>query len=118
MSAEHLALDGELSPPMVNGEVVFESPWQSRAFGMARALCERGLYTWDEFRERLIEEIAAADAKPSGDEYLYYDHFLAALLRLLEEKDICLQQDVMMTARDYAARPHGHDHSHHHDHQP
>ena len=28
-SEEELALDGELSPPMANGEVVFEAPWQS-----------------------------------------------------------------------------------------
>ena len=111
MGHEELALDGELSPPMANGEIVFEAPWQSRAFGMARALCERGLFDWDEFRERLISEIGQSDAtRETADDYRYFDHFLSALLRLLDEKGICMEGDVMRTAEEYAARPHGHDH--------
>lgn len=114
MSEEELLLDGELSPPMANGEVVFEAPWQSRAFGMARALCERGLYSWDEFREHLIAEIEVVDREQSTGDYQYFDYFLEALVRLLDEKNICIRQDVMATAEAFAARPHGHDHDHHH----
>jgi nitrile hydratase accessory protein len=44
--------------PRKNGELVFEAPWQSRAFGMAVALSEQGAYEWEAFREHLIEEIA------------------------------------------------------------
>ena len=47
---------------MANGEVVFDAPWQSRVFGMARALCEQGLFTWDEFREQLILQIETYNA--------------------------------------------------------
>lgn len=111
MTEEELVFAAAEAPPMANGEVVFEAPWQSRIFAMARALCERGLYDWDEFRERLIAEIETADP---GAEYHYFDHFLAALVRLLDEKGICLADEVGDRASTFAARPHGHDHHHHH----
>ena len=104
-----MELTGAGAPPMANGEVLFEAPWQSRTFGMARALCDRGLYEWDEFRQRLIAEIETAD--PST-EYRYFDHFLAALLRLLDEKGLCVAHDVRGREEVYAQRPHGHDHPH------
>ena len=102
-------LDGALAPPMSNGEVVFEAPWQGRVFGMARALAEAGCYTWDEFRASLIREIAEWDRSGEGD-YAYYDHFLRALERLLAAKGvldgICLDQRFQALRE----RPHGHDH--------
>ena len=61
------AMDGELAYPRKNGEPVFEAPWQSRAFGMVVGLHKAGLYPWDEFKELLIDEIAAgpcAAARP------------------------------------------------------
>ena len=102
-------LSGDGAPPMLNGEVVFDAPWQSRIFGIARAMCERGLYEWDEFRDRLIAGIEKADP---GAEYRYFDHFLAALVRLLDEKGYCVADDLQGRESAYADRPHGHDHSH------
>ena len=104
-----MELIGVGAPPMVNGEVVFEAPWQSRTFGMAHALCARHLYEWDEFRQRLIEEIGAAD---QSADYHYYDHFLAALVRLLDEKGLCVEDDVRGREEVYAERQYGHDHAH------
>ena len=104
-----MELAGIDAPPMVNGEVVFEAPWQSRAFGMARGLCARHHYEWDEFRRRLMEEIGTAD--PNA-EYHYYDHFLAALIRLLDEKGICVKDDVRGREEIFAERKSGHDHVH------
>jgi nitrile hydratase accessory protein len=89
-------ISGPAAIPRRNGEPVFNEPWESRIFGAAVALCERGLFEWDEFRERLIEEIAAADAgrdapaQPSP----YYEHFLAALERLLIDKGICVKEEI------------------------
>ena len=60
-------LDGTLSPPMVNGEVVFETPWQGRVFGMAKSLADAGLYSWDEFRACLIDEVARWDRESEGE---------------------------------------------------
>jgi nitrile hydratase accessory protein len=102
-------LTGELAPPMANGEVLFEAPWQGRVFGMARALAEAGVYDWEEFRVRLIEEIAAWDRNPEG-EYRYYDHFLRALERLLLDKGLIGDDGLGDRVAAFAARPHGHDH--------
>lgn len=79
-------MDGPAGAPRKNGELVFEEPWQGRAFGMAVALNEGQLYPWDDFRERLVGEIAAAEARedPSG----YYERWVAAFERLLTEQGI------------------------------
>jgi nitrile hydratase accessory protein len=78
--------------PRRNGEPVFGEPWESRVFGMAVALCERGLYDWDEFRERLIGEISSADAR--GDTSTYYERFLAALEHLMLDKGVCVRDEI------------------------
>lgn len=107
-----MELEGRVAPPMANGEVVFEAPWQSRAFGMARTLCEQGLYEWDEFREYLIAEIDSWDrAHDTGDDYEYFDRFLVALTKLLADKGICKPGELDLRTEAFAARPHGHDHS-------
>ena len=110
MSDAHdiMPLTGAAAPPMANGDVVFEAPWQGRVFGMARALCESGLYDWDEFRDRLIAEIETVE-KDAGS-YHYFDHFLSAFTRLLDEKGLCLGNELNHRSETFAARPHGHDH--------
>jgi nitrile hydratase accessory protein len=77
---------GPLDPPRSNGELVFEEPWQGRAFGMAVALSEDQCYGWEDFRQHLIAQIAAADARddPTG----YYERWLAAFEHLLTERGI------------------------------
>lgn len=105
------ALTGEAAPPTANGELVFEAPWQSRVFGMARALCEHGYFEWDEFRAELIGQISDWEASNPGDEpYQYYDLFFVALTRLIEQKSLCRNSDLTLKELEFAARPHGHDH--------
>lgn len=99
---------------MVNGEVVFEAPWQGRVFGMARALAEAGVYDWDEFRAHLIDEIACWDREGDGD-YRYYDHFLRAFEKLLVSRGLVGSDVLGERVETFRARPHGHDHHHHHD---
>src|SRR5262249_18525318 len=41
------AMEGATALPRENGELVFDEPWQGRAFGMAVALHEDGLYEWE-----------------------------------------------------------------------
>jgi len=71
---------------------VFSAPWEARAFAIAVKLSEAGHFTWDEFRDRLIDEVRASDKirarDGTSDHGEYYDHFLHALERLLEEKRI------------------------------
>jgi nitrile hydratase accessory protein len=106
-----LKLADELQPPMANGEVMFDEPWQSRIFGMALALHEAGHFSWAEFQECLIAVIGEWDASHDGaDPYEYYAHFEQALHKLLEAKQILDSQELVRRTRDLAARPHGHDH--------
>ncbi|MCB1684129.1 MAG: nitrile hydratase accessory protein [Pseudomonadales bacterium] len=107
-------LTGTLAPPMINGEVVFEAPWQGRVFGMARALANAGFYSWDDFRACLIRRIRDWDAaghEGSGiDPYHYYDHFLQAFEDVLHDTGV-VDPDLLGQRFDaLAARPHAHDH--------
>jgi len=74
-------LTGSAAVPRKNGELVFDAPWQSRAFGMAVGLAERGLFRWDDFRDRLIAQIAAtpSDAADESPARVYYRQWLADL---------------------------------------
>ena len=106
-------LDGTIAPPMANGEVLFDAPWQGRVFGMARALAEAGLYTWDEFRAELIASIGEWDRSPGEDQdYEYYNHFQTALERLLIAKQLVDSDSLRCRVTEFLARPHDHDHTH------
>ena len=61
---------------------VFAEPWEAEAFALAVALHERGLFTWPEWSEALREEIRRA---PDAS---YYRQWLAALERLVTEKEL------------------------------
>lgn len=77
-------MEGQAALPRKNGELVFEEPWQGRVFGMAVALHERGLYEWEEFRQTLIAQIAAAEARPGP--FAYYEIWLQTFEDLLARK--------------------------------
>ena len=107
-------LGGAAAPPMTNGELVFEAPWQGRVFGIARGLAEQGIYDWDDFRARLIEQIAAFDrgagTTGGGGQYRYYEHFLRALESLLVERGLIAPGELTQRIETFVARPHHHDH--------
>jgi hypothetical protein len=67
-------VDGPAAPPRRNGELVFDAPWQSRAFGLAEAVVEN-CFDGDreQFRRRLIAAIAA------DPDRAYWDSWAAAL---------------------------------------
>lgn len=69
-------MTGAVAMPRRNGELVFAAPWQGRAFGMAVALHEQGLYEWETFRDALIRRIAQAEQLPAM--FDYYDCWVAA----------------------------------------
>ena len=73
-------MTGAAAPPRRNGELVFDEPWESRAFGLAVAMNERGVYDWPAFREMLVEETTGDEEH--GQETGYYQRWLKALERL------------------------------------
>jgi nitrile hydratase accessory protein len=104
--------DGPLSPPRRNGEIVFDTLWQSRLFGMTMALYESGAFAWGEFRDRLIAAIAGWERAhgAAGGEYRYWDCWLEAFEHLVADKGLCTARALSARVAALAARPHGHDH--------
>jgi nitrile hydratase accessory protein len=114
---------GVAVPPRQNGELLFDAPWESRAFGIALALHDGRILDYEEFRTRLIEEIAGWEGQhgTDGSGYRYYERWAAALERALTETAIVSPVDVDRRSAqisDDRAHDHDHDHghSHHHEH--
>lgn len=113
-------MSGELSAlaagqPRSNGELVFDQPWQSRAFGLAAAAVDAGRFDWSDFQKYLIAEVAhvdaaGADTATTADPAVYYSCWLAALERLAADKDLAPAAELAELASQYAAREPGHDH--------
>ena len=98
------ALDGDAAVPRKNGELVFDAPWQSRAFGMVVGLHKSGLFTWNEFKDQLIAAIAANppsdDASPAT---VYYRQWLLALEKLLLAKGFVSDSALNERASEFAS---------------
>ena len=91
---------------------VFQAPWEATAFAMAVRLSEAGTFTWAEWVEYLSTEIAAA--KQRGDPDLgdrYYEHWLAALEKLVIDKGLGSETELAALKRDWTEAtihtPHG-----------
>ena len=91
---------------------VFAEPWQAQAFALAVRLSEKGHFTWKEWASALAGELkAAADRGEPDDGSRYYEHWLAALERLVVEKGLTTsgglrsRKDAWTSA--YLATPHG-----------
>ncbi len=89
-------LDGDAGLPRRNGELVFSAPWEGRAFGMAVALNEGGAYRWEEFRERLVQQIARGRGA-------YYERWLEALESLLLAKGLVTAAELEERSAEYRA---------------
>ena len=111
-------MEGTAALPRKNGELVFEAPWEGRAFGLAVAMSDRRHFGWEEFRERLVGEIAQAEACGEGSSY--YERWLAALESLLIARGLVTAEELDARTAACAAElledDHDHDgHDHHHD---
>jgi nitrile hydratase accessory protein len=91
---------------------VFREPWQAQVFAMAVRLHEAGHFTWTEWAAALAEQIrrAQADGDPDlGD--TYYQHWLAALERLVTAKGLVSGPELARRKDEWAdaarATPHG-----------
>jgi len=102
------ALDETAPLPRDADGPVFAEPWQAQAFAMAVALHQRGVFTWPEWAAALAAEIGRA---ADDDGSRYYEHWLAALERLVQAKGVADAEALgrRRDAWDRAARatPHG-----------
>ena len=94
------------------GGPVFAEPWQAQAFALAVKLSEQGHFTWKEWAAALAHELqAAANRGEPDDGSRYYEHWLAALERLVTAKG--LADPAALVARKeawteaYRNTPHG-----------
>lgn len=105
---------GPTALPRKNGELVFDAAWEGRVFGLASAMHGAGLFAWDEFRDRLIEEIAEADRHeaasggqppvgPGHGASAYYEHWLDAFERLLVEKGLLSREEIAARLAEFDA---------------
>jgi nitrile hydratase accessory protein len=98
--------------PRDDGGPVFRAPWEAQAFAMTLALNARGVFTWREWAEALGAELATAAAHGEPDDGThYYEHWLAALEKLVAARNVIAEHELEQRAQDWdaAARatPHG-----------
>jgi nitrile hydratase accessory protein len=91
---------------------VFAEPWQAQAFAMAVRLSAQGHFAWKEWAAALAAEFkAAADRGEPDDGTHYYEHWLAALERLVAEKALLHRHEMLARkeawADAYRHTPHG-----------
>lgn len=113
MTVAFFEADDPAGPPRLNGEMVFDEPWESRSFAMAAALVEGGCFGWDDFRDHLIAAVQRWEADPDGP-YRYYERWQEALESIVADRRIAAESEVAELVAAYAARPPGHDHGHDH----
>jgi nitrile hydratase accessory protein len=110
LSSEHLSDLPRL--PRDEGGPVFAEPWQAQAFALAVKLSEQGHFTWKEWAAALANELQAAARRGEPDDgSRYYEHWLAALERLVTEKGLA-DSTALLTRKEawaaaYRNTPHG-----------
>tara|TARA_A100001037_G_C15015039_1_gene573558 strand:- start:671 stop:1036 length:366 start_codon:yes stop_codon:yes gene_type:complete len=98
--------------PRDGSEPIFQEPWEAQVFAMVVYLNETGIFTWQEWTERLSRGIQSAQA--AGDSEFgdtYYRHWLTALEDLIAEKGLTPLSDLAARKKEwrqaYLATPHG-----------
>jgi len=91
---------------------VFEEAWQAEAFALTVRLHEAGCFTWNEWAATLaavLREVSDRGAPDDGSHY--YDHWLAALERLVTAKRVVSTSDLdrrkAAWTQAYLSTPHG-----------
>ena len=96
-------------PDSLSDPSPFSEPWQAQAFAMVVSLHERGLFTWDEWATALSTELKRPGAAEDGSDY--YDCWLRALEKLLDQRRITdagsIERVAAAWSRAAHATPHG-----------
>ncbi|HKT59868.1 MAG TPA: nitrile hydratase accessory protein [Gemmatimonadales bacterium] len=92
------------SLPRKNGDLVFAAPWESRAFGMAVLMNEKGAYQWEEFRDSLIEQVGRVGQEgipPSEHPTQFYEQWLSAFESLLLVRGVIEPEELAARVKEY-----------------
>jgi len=98
------AMDEQVALPRKNGELVFEAPWEARAFGLAVALSEAGVYPWRDFSQGLAAETAAVEQQ--GAPASYYERWLETLEKLAIARGLVSLDELDARTAEYAFSAH------------
>ncbi len=102
----------QLRLPQDQDGPVFAEPWQAQAFALAVRLSEQGHFTWKEWAAALADELKdAVDRGEPDDGSRYYQHWLAALEKLVVAKGLS-NSAAMLERKEawadaYRHTPHG-----------
>jgi len=87
---------------------VFREPWEAQAFALAVRLSEEGAFSWPEWAKALAVALAA---DPADDGGRYYQHWVAALEKLVARSGLAnvteLDDLKRAWAEAYRRTPHG-----------
>lgn len=101
------AMDDAVALPRQNGELVFAAPWEARAFGLAVALHEAGVYPWRDFSAGL------AAAEQHGGHTSYYERWLETLEKLAIAHGLVTREELEARTAAYALDDHDDHHEEH-----
>jgi nitrile hydratase accessory protein len=98
--------------PRDEGGPVFAEPWQAQAFALVVNLSDQGYFTWKEWAGALADELKVAAGRGEPDDgSRYYEHWLAALERLVTAKGLADPTALLTRKEEWAAAyrntPHG-----------
>ena len=97
--------------PRDNDGPVFPTPWAGRAFALAVAMNERGVFTWSEWSEILGAKVADTTRGRAGNAEAYWEAWLAALEDILGRKQVAARSDLLDLKEAWRAAaertPHG-----------
>ena len=74
---------------------VFVEPWQAQVFAVVVELIDSEIVTREEWADRLGSELKEAEERGEYDSAArYYDHWIAALEKLVVDKDLAEWKDL------------------------
>ena len=88
----------ELLPnlPRINGELIFDSPWEARLFGMALVLHENQSPQWTDITRMFHAYESNTNKSP------YYERWLAALEHALIQGGLITEEELEERAREFS----------------
>lgn len=73
--------------PKDEGGIIFNAPWEGRAFALVVNLHKAGTFEWEDWVKTFSDEIAKVETG-SGPQQSYYECWVAALQKILVKNDV------------------------------